>query len=289
MYEFLLLASEVILSAYPLLIKLTDTSLTFQVGLRMITFTALAFFVAKITNTPFDIPTILSKETLATGALNLAHVGTSYTAFDELTAGNAMALFYTYPIMNILGASIAFGESVELTKLPWIALAMGGAIALSQPTAKNWTLLGVLSALMAAATETGIYLWFRSKGDDPENDSPWTKMGQMYGGSFVLWTAIIVLGLLLGFYKTSLFNISTKGLTGVLLFNSIVGFLGYALRFYIIPKVSTVAFSALSFFGVISAYGLGWLFMGETATATQIAGAAAIITANAVLLRKEIV
>jgi drug/metabolite transporter (DMT)-like permease len=289
MYEFLLLASEVILSAYPLLIKLTDTSIPFQVGLRMITYTALAYFVARITNTPFHIPDFLSKETLATGLLNLVHVGTSYTAFDELTAGNAMALFYTYPIMNILGASLAFGESIEVSKIPWIGLAMGGAIALSQPTAKNWTLLGVISALMAAATETGIYLWFRSKGDDPEQHGPWTKMAQMYGGSFVLWAAMILFALCIGFYNKSIFNISGKGLTGVLLFNSFVGFLGYALRFYIIPKVSTVAFSALSFFGVLSAYGLGWLFMGETATATQMAGAAAIIAANAILLRKEVV
>jgi drug/metabolite transporter (DMT)-like permease len=191
--------------------------------------------------------------------------------------------------MNILGASLAFGESIELSKLPWIGLAMGGAIALSQPTSKNWTLLGVVSALLAAATETGIYLWFRSKGDDPEQHGPWTKMGQMYGGSFFLWAIIIAFGLLLGFYNMNIFKISAKGLSGVLLFNSLVGFLGYALRFYIIPKVSTVAFSALSFFGVVSAYGLGWLFMGETATATQIAGAAAIIASNAVLLRKEIV
>ncbi len=289
MYEFLLLASEVILSAYPLLIKLTDTSIPFQVGLRMITFTSLAYFVAHITNTPFHIPDFLSKETLATGLLNLAHVGTSYTAFDELTAGNAMALFYTYPIMNIIGASLAFGESIELSKLPWIGLAMGGAIALSQPTTKNWTLLGVVSALLAAATETGIYLWFRSKGDDPEQHGPWTKMAQMYGGSFFLWAIIIAFCLFVGFYNMNIFKISSKGLSGVLLFNSLVGFLGYALRFYIIPKVSTVAFSALSFFGVVSAYGLGWLFMGETATATQIAGAAAIIASNAFLLRKEIV
>ncbi len=289
MYEILLLASEVILSAYPLLIKLTNTSVTFQVGLRMITFTALAFFVAHITNTPFHIPNLLSKETLATGLLNLLHVGTSYTAFDELTAGNAMALFYTYPVMNIIGASLAFGETIELSKLPWIGLALGGAIALSQPTATNWTLLGVISALVAAATETGIYLWFRSKGDDQEQHGPWTKMGQMYGGSFFLWAIIIAFGLLLGFTNMNIFKISAKGLSGVLLFNSLVGFLGYALRFYIIPKVSTVAFSALSFFGVVSAYLLGWLFMGETATATQIAGAAAIIASNAVLLRKEVV
>lgn len=289
MYEFLLLTSEVILSAYPLLIKLTNASIPFQVGLRMITYTSLAFFVAHITNTPFHIPSLLSKETWATGLLNLLHVGTSYTAFDELTAGNAMALFYTYPIMNILGASLAFGETIEVSKLPWIGLAMAGAVALSQPTATNWTAIGVVSALLAAATETGIYLWFRSKGDDPEQHGPWTKMGQMYGGSFVLWAILIGLGLFFGFYKTNLFNISAKGLSGVLLFNSLVGFLGYALRFYIIPKVSTVAFSALSFFGVVSAYGLGWLFMGETATATQLAGAAAIIASNAVLLRKEVV
>jgi len=71
-------------------------------------------------------------------------------------------------------------------------------------------------------------------------------------------------------------------------FNSIVGFVGYALRFYLIPNVSTVVFSTLSFFGVISAYLFGWVFSNETPTLLQGLGATAIILANTVLLRKEI-
>jgi drug/metabolite transporter (DMT)-like permease len=59
------------------------------------------------------------------------------------------------------------------------------------------------------------------------------------------------------------------------------------MRFYTIPHVSTVAFSAISFFGIIAAYLLGWLFVGEIPNIQQGAGAALIILANLFLLKKE--
>lgn len=300
-YEALLLASEVILSAYPILIKLVDTSITFQTGLRMILYTVLATFGAFISGSPILAQNILSVETLATGALNLLHVGASYTAFDQLTAGNAMALFYTYPVWNIVGSALVYGETIPLRSLPWLGLAVAGAVMLSQPTIKNWTAIGVAAALTAALTETGIYLWFKKAKTEgaagegtaagtttteaEHSDQPWTKMAQMYGSSGILWIVGITIALSLGYLSKSAFKLSTGGLGAIIAFNSFIGFVGYALRFYIIPKVSTVAFSAMSFFGVLSAYGLGWLFMGESATAMQAAGAAAIIAANAVLLR----
>ena len=74
----------------------------------------------------------------------------------------------------------------------------------------------------------------------------------------------------------------------MVLFNSLIGFAGYALRFYLIPNVSTIVFSTLSFFGVLSAYLFGWAFSNEIPTLAQGLGAAAIIAANTVLLRKEI-
>jgi drug/metabolite transporter (DMT)-like permease len=43
----------------------------------------------------------------------------------------------------------------------------------------------------------------------------------------------------------------------------------------------------LSFFGVIAAYVFSWMFTGEVPTMTQGLGAAAIVLANTVLLRKE--
>jgi drug/metabolite transporter (DMT)-like permease len=170
-------------------------------------------------------------------------------------------------------------------------------------------MVGVVCALMAAATETGIYLWFKApkapadtanpstKADEgfqqESSDAkavdaqPWTKMIQMYGSSGVLWTLIaVVFG---GFLAKGTFQVSAGGLGTIALFNALVGFTGYALRFYLIPRVSTIVFSVLSFFGVISAYGLGWLFQGEIPTLTQIAGAVAIVVANGALISKETV
>jgi drug/metabolite transporter (DMT)-like permease len=286
--ELLLLTSEVVLSAYPLLIKLVDASVIFQTGLRMVVYAGLALIAAYTTGSPLVATHIMSSESLATGLLNLLHVFTSYTAFEQLAGGNAMALFYTYPVWNILGAAAVLKEALPLTSLPWIGLALAGAIALAQPTTTNWTTVGIISALLAAITESGIYLWFRMK-DEGESDQPWTKMIQMYGSSGLLWAVGIAIMAGLGLLAAGTFKISGKGLASIVAFNSLIGFVGYALRFYLIPKVSTVAFSALSFFGIISAYVFGWVFSNETPTMLQIAGAIAIIIANTVLVNKETV
>lgn len=287
MYELLLLLSEVVLSAYPLLIKLVDASVFLQTGLRMCIYTVLAVFAAVGTGSPVFANTFVSAETFGTGCMNLLHVLSSYTAFEQLAGGNAMALFYTYPVWNILGASLLFKETIPLSSLPWIALALLGTIGLAQPSLTNWTALGVVAALVAALTETGIYLWFRSRAEG-ESDQPWTKMIQMYGSSGVLWLLGAVLLSALGYLAKDVFSVSSQGLGGIVLFNSLVGFLGYALRFYVVPKVSTIAFSALSFVGVFAAYWLGWMVTKESPTLVQALGATAIVVANTILLRKEI-
>lgn len=280
--------SEIILSAYPLLIKLVDASVIFQTGLRMIIFTVLATLAALATKSPILAANLFSQETILTGLLNLLHVGTSYTAFEQLAAGNAMALFYTYPVWNIIGAAAILQETISIKSMPWIGLALMGAILLAQPSVTNWTLIGVVAALTAAITETGIYLWFRMKKED-EGDQPWTKMIQMYGGSSMLWALAIILASIVGVLGKNVFKINQSSFVSILLFNSLIGFVGYALRFYVIPKVSTIAFSSLSFIGVVAAYLMGWIFANEVPTFVQGLGAVAIVIANTVLLRREIV
>ena len=112
-------------------------------------------------------------------------------------------------------------------------------------------------------------------------------MAQMYGSSGILWSIGVVAMLALGYIGKSAFKISSSGLGSILTYNALVGFLGYALRFYLIPNVSTITFSALSFFGVIAAYLFSWIFTNEIPTIIQSLGAAAIIIANTVLLTKD--
>lgn len=281
LYESLVLLSEVVLSAYPILIKKVDASVFAQTGVRMATFAGLAAIAASVTGAPL-LTALTWGSVFGSGLLNILHVGASYSAFEVLPAGNAMALFYTYPIWNLLGAAAALGESIPLSSLPWMGLAALGAVLLSKPTATGWSAFGVVAALVAALTETGIYLWFR-KTTTTEESQPWTNMFRMYGGSALLWLLAAALGLM------AIGRRATGSLQTMILFNALVGFVGYALRFYMIPKVSTVVFSVLSFFGVIAAYLFGWFYMGEVPSAVQGLGAAAIIAANAFLLSKETV
>jgi drug/metabolite transporter (DMT)-like permease len=287
-HEALLVLSEVILSAYPMLIKLVDVSIVLQTGLRMGVFTVLAALAAVITKNPLAIGSLLSVETLATGLLNLLHVFSSYTAFDQLTGGNAMALFYTYPVFSILATAVVFKEEIQMKSIPWIVLAFGGAVALAQPTTVNWTMIGVISALVAALTEVGIYIWFRWRREKTDTQ-PWTKMIQMYGGSGVLWALGILAAAAIGVLAKNTFNITPSSLGSILAFNSLIGFAGYALRFFLIPQVSTTLFSALSFFGIFAAYIFDWIFTSQKPTAIQIAGALAIIIANTVLVTREVI
>jgi drug/metabolite transporter (DMT)-like permease len=277
MYEWAVFASEAILSAYPILIKQTDASIFTQVGFRTGIFALAAMGMAiwmgqSLTNLS---PLIL----LAGGLLNLTHVGASYKAFTDLSAGNAMALFYTYPIMNLVAASLTLGETIEPLTWMWMGVALVGAILIAQPSGSGWNLLGVGAALLAAATETGIYLLFR---DLPKQTLPWKRMLELYGGSFLLWGGLALSGL----WKGGAGRLQMTSVVAMVLFNLFIGFVGYGVRFFTIPKISTVAFSALSFFGILSAYIFGWLFQSEVPSWTAFAGAAAIILANSQLLGK---
>ena len=280
----LVVVSEVLLSAYPLLIKRIDMSVVFQTGLRLFVFTVLAALIG----TAPSLDVLASTETVAMGGTYLLHIFSSYMAFSLLTAGNAMALFYTYPLWNILGTSLLLGEPLDLSNLPWVGVALAGALALAHPTAKNWSLGGVVMALTAALTETAVYLWFKSH-PDKENPTPWTKMIQMFGGGGLLWTLAVAAATatVAGLTTTYMFRSSLSGLAAILGFNALVGFGGYALRLYMIPKVSTVLFSSLSFFGIVSAYLYGWIGANEWPNGVQMAGAAAIILANLVLVARS--
>ena len=65
----------------------------------------------------------------------------------------------------------------------------------------------------------------------------------------------------------------------MLLFNIVVGFVGYCLRFYAIPLVPTVIFSLLTFIGILASFGWGYLFVGEVPSTISAIGAAVITAA----------
>jgi drug/metabolite transporter (DMT)-like permease len=284
------LCSEIIMASYPILIKSVPTNLWTQMVSRFLVYSVAAFSAVVITGNSSQFADISPLTMGGAGLLNLAHIGVSYKAFSELSPGNAMAIFYTYPIWNILGAWILLGEVIPMESVPWMLMALVGMILVAHP--EKGTILdlekpiGTLCALLAALTETSIYFYFKLM---KEKEGGFKGLFELYGGAGLWMMPALVLGQMgskpLGLEIPKI-DFSWKVWLPMIMFNLFLGFTGYSLRVNAIPYVSTAVFSMLSLFGVVAAYLFGYLFNGEKPSTKGAIGALMITVANVVLLSK---
>ena len=89
-----------------------------------------------------------------------------------------------------------------------------------------------------------------------ERPSPFYAILELYPGALLALLPVL-------WYTKSSIDFRPQVWARMLSFNTLIGFLGYALRFYAIPRVSTVVFSLLSFVGVLASFGWGYLFANE--------------------------
>ena len=284
--EALILISEVTLASYPILIKSVPTNLWTQIFSRMAIYGGLAFMALLGEK---QLPSVNPTSLAGGGLLNLLHIATSYKAFSDLPAGNAMAIFYAYPVWNLLGAWL-LGENIPMTSMPWILLAVIGMLMVAQPKGTLLTVekpFATLCAVLSGMTESAIYFFFKLM---KSSDGTFKGMFELYGGSF-FWMLPVVLGSTVGLQPLAgidfpKVDFSWKTWAPMLLFNVFIGFTGYAMRFSAIPMVSTLIFSTLNFVGIVAAYFFGYVFQDEKPSWMAVGCAAAIIVANVALISK---
>jgi drug/metabolite transporter (DMT)-like permease len=278
--ESLFLGSEVILSLYPILIKSVPVNLFTQLFSRLITFTGGSAAMATKDDfmSVFGNPEAMAR-TLFLGAITLIHVYVSYSAFSSLSAGVAMSLFYTYPIWNLIGAKYIFNENIHSDSFKYMGIGILGTFLLStrgifddiRGITQNslGATIGGLAALAAAITESIMYFAVKTN----EKNNPWSSTLELYGGALMLMLPAVI-------FRLIPISFSWATWLPIVGFNFFVGFLGYALRFYTIPKVKTEIFGLLSFIGVISSFIFGYLFMNEKPSMWSIVGALLVIYAT---------
>ena len=280
-------AAQSMTSLYPILIKRVDTNILTQTAVRFTLFPILALVLggtgafASVTNSWGKLGSVL-----LFGVLNLTHVFSSYIAFDELQAGIAMSIFYTYPLWNMLGARFFFGEALQAWTLPLFALALYGTyiVASAAPEARAYKheadvgrspARGIIAALVAALTETGLYLAVRGS----ETANPFANVTMLYlGGAALLiaaFPAFAAAGQTLDLRLSSL--LPTAG------FNTLIGFVGMTLMFFTARHLPAYMYSILAFVGVATAYGWGVLLADEQPNKKAVGGAGLVLGAVGLL------
>jgi DME family drug/metabolite transporter len=249
------LFSESILSLYPILIKVVPTNLYTQILTRFFMYPLSALLIGGL-NPLYK--SYKNKDSyfhnLLYGLLNILHIISSYIAFTYLPAGIAMSLFYTYPLWNIIGSFIFLREKINLKMLPSFIIALIGIYLLSYKDKSfnlNW--IGLIFVFIAAITETAIFLVVKIS-----DTNPFTNIHQLYLSGLAL-----LLGGLFIESKYTKFDFNIKHLLPLLLFNGLIGFTGYSMRFWSITKLSTIVYSILSLFGIITSFLFGYLFVNE--------------------------
>lgn len=221
-------------------------------------------------------------------------------------------LFYTYPIFNLLGRAILFKEHFTISQFIYILFAIYGCYLISnQNTIHNISSnissntlsslsnsrvkIGIIAGLLSAITESIIYLSVKKE----TSSTPFQELTRFYLMGGLLSIAFIAYSYynsynslssntsgenMANIFKPELpfqlqFDTSLSGnnIGGIVLFNALVGFVGYVLRFYIIPRISTIKFNSMIFLGIIFAYIWGYLISNEYVYIENIIGSLIII------------
>jgi drug/metabolite transporter (DMT)-like permease len=276
-----ILYSELVLSLYPILIKSVNTNIFTQVLARFLVFPTLAITFGSTT----DFSAIWSSPyeafvSILHNLLNLGHIVASYVSFKNIPVGTAISLFYLYPIFNVIAGSVLFGESISILTILVIGIAFIGTylIATSHKNVnetvedKQKHNYGVIMGILAAITETMIFIFIKS--NPMAKASPYYTVNHLYPAGLTLLLSYAI-------FNKNIVDTSAINWTKLIGFNAILGFTGYIARFYSIPKIPTIVFALLSFFGVAFGYLWGVLIMGDKPTGKAMIGGGLIAGATA--------
>jgi drug/metabolite transporter (DMT)-like permease len=279
----LIILGEAGLSLYPLLIKLVDTNLITQLVIRFLSYTVLAYMGSYIFDNKLVTYNLL--EYIYLGIMNILHVLASYSAFEILSSGTGYTLFYLYPVFNLIGRNFFYNENVKWYNYFYIILAIGGVYLLTQKQSNDKYLqenspdydfylgMGVGSGLLSAITESVMYLLIKSES----RVSAFQQTTRFYSLGGLVSLLLIAKSWLSS--RTSHDNVSEKQnvffgsleiqynwqqMLELILFNSLIGFIGYVIIYFTIPRTTTMQFNTLVFIGIIFSYIWGYVLNGES-------------------------
>ena len=282
------LASESLLSLYPIFVKKIGISMPLQLWTRLITYVAMASIFV---DWKFVWSAIGSTDSIMLALINMSHIFFSYEGFRHLDSGVSFAIFNTYPLMILLLAGVVWDNSYFLV-LAGLAFFMysnfnegdkakGNKVKDDEnnkfnPQTTDFT-YGLAMILLAALTEAFIYFLIRRV----KTSNHWNHVFISYLLGAVLMTAYVIYTEYISPNHKESVEASNKSRIGIaVLVNGFIGSVGYFLRFFSSYRLDAAIYAPLSYFGVVMSYVYGIFFNNERLSVSKVAGTACILASN---------
>lgn len=281
------LVSESLLSLYPIFVKKISIPTDLQLWTRLIAYVLISLFFINLSWISSNIFTI-SSITLA--MVNITHIYTSYEGFTNLDSGVAYSIFNIYPLLILLLSGVSWRFEYFYVIVGLILFIYSSYLNEIENKDEEFKMVktnfiyGFGMMLVAALTEALIYFLVKNL----KTDNNWNQLFVAYFFGAILTSILVIKKYFLEnneYFMEDENNHNNKlnkfYLIGLaIIINSIIGTLGYWLRFYSVYRLDPSTYAVLSFFGIIMAYFYGIVINGETINIYKILGTVLIILCN---------
>jgi drug/metabolite transporter (DMT)-like permease len=252
------LLSESLLSLYPIFIKKLYLPTNLQLIIRLFIYLIISLFFC---NFGFIKKYMFNYNVLILGLINLLHIYSSYKGFELLESGISYTLFYTYPIFILLltGTPLHFTIFISL---------LGVFILTYKEFSNGISYKGLLMILIASFTEALIYFYINKI---PTKNN-WNHLFLTYLYGTIIITFYFIYKQYYSNQPSEINKFQNKNILLSLITNSIIGSLGYYLRFYATTRLNPFIYAILSYFGILMSFIYGIIFNNEKISIQKIIG-----------------
>lgn len=198
-----------------------------------------------------------------------------FMAYTYATIGNAVIIFYTFPIFSAIFSYLMLREQISRRQIMLLALAFTGILLAfsNQPfSLANQDILGMLAALGSAAIYALTVVLFKSESNN--YSLPQLLFYQNAAGLFLLAPFFQ--------FKQAIWSDYGIGIS----YGLLIGIVAFYLFFFGLKKLKAATASALMYMEVVSALTLSVIFYDEQFSAEMLLGALLIVSSSLLLKQK---
>ena len=245
---------ETIISFYPILIKLTTLDVPFNTFIRLTSY----LLISSLFTNYNIIGKIGFGKLLALAITNIIHILSSYYGFKALVPSLAESIFYIYPFLILLLNGLVLQESINYNKMWFLLPIIYSIYHIYQITESDPNKIsssdeisiskGIIMIIIAVITESLLYILIKTT---QLGSNPWNTLFVSYALGAIIYAVYYIWSIGIDNLK-ELVNENKQQVIWLIIANMIIGTLGYGLRFWSIPRVPSLLFTAISYTGIIA-------------------------------------